>query len=307
MFVPAIAVHGGAGTILKELLTSELENQYHTALQQAVEDGFKLLKKGHSSLDAVCATVAALEDCELFNAGKGSVFTATGSHEMDASVMWGKDKSAGAVSGVKGIKNPILLARQVMEKTEHIYLSGQGAIEFALENGFEILPDSYFYTSSRYEQWLELKGTGKTQLDHADHKKSLGTVGAVALDQKGNLAAATSTGGMTNKKFGRVGDSPLIGAGTYASNSTCAISCTGHGEYFIREVVAYDVSCLMEYGRLSLKDACELVVHQKLKNIGAEGGLIAVDRQGNLELPFNSPGMYRAWQKEGFPVKSAIF
>lgn len=288
----SIAIHGGAGTILRSTMTPDLQLQYETGLQQALDKGYKILEAGGSSLDAVEAAVMMLEDFPLFNAGKGAVFNNIGKHEMDASIMFGKGLEAGAVCGVGNIKNPVQLARAIMERSGHVLLSGQGAEIFARQQNIPFEDDAYFYTEQRYRQWQEALKEDKVQMDHSD--KKFGTVGAVALDKNGNLAAATSTGGMTNKKFGRVGDSPVIGAGTYANNNTCAVSCTGHGELFMRSVVAYDISCLMEYKGLSLKDACDVVVYDKLVKIGGEGGLIAIDKQGNIEMPFNSEGMYRA-------------
>ncbi|MBL7719367.1 MAG: isoaspartyl peptidase/L-asparaginase [Flavipsychrobacter sp.] len=273
-------------------MTDELQAQYEQGLNDALEAGYTILKSGGSSLDAVEQAVARLEDFPLFNAGKGSVFNNAGKHEMDASIMNGKDLSAGAVSGVNGIRNPIFLARAVMDHSEHVLLSGKGAEAFAAQQNIATASEDYFYNEFRYQQWQEALKEDRVQMDHSD--KKFGTVGAVAMDKTGNLAAATSTGGMTNKKFGRVGDSPLIGAGTYANNHTCAVSCTGHGELFIRAVVAYDISCLMEYKGLSLSEACAIVVHDKLKKIGGEGGLVAVDSKGHIEMPFNSEGMYRA-------------
>jgi beta-aspartyl-peptidase (threonine type) len=304
----AIAVHGGAGTILPHLLTPEKEIAYKGALQSALLAGEKILAANGSSLDAVEAAVKVLEDCPLFNAGKGAVFNAAGGHEMDAAIMSGSDKRCGAVAGVSGVRNPVALARAVMEKTEHVLLIGLGAEAFAKANHFAMEAEDYFFDAFRHEQWLQAKAEDKMQLDHSENKeKKFGTVGAVAIDRMGNLAAATSTGGMTNKKFGRVGDTPIIGVGTYANNNTCAISCTGHGEYFMKEVVAYDISCLMEYKNCSLEEACEIVVQQKLKAIGGEGGLIAVDKHGNLSLPFNSAGMYRGFVKEGEEPMVAIY
>jgi beta-aspartyl-peptidase (threonine type) len=294
--LPRIAIHGGAGTILKSEMSAEKEKAYKDALKEALEKGFKILEKNGSAIDAVSAAIASMEDCPLFNAGKGSVFNAMGGHEMDASIMNGADLSAGAVAGVRNIRNPIMLAKTVMQKSEHVFLMGEGAEIFARHNDIVFEDDDYFDDQLRYEQWMKIKATDTFQLDHSSEKK-FGTVGAVALDINGNLAAGTSTGGMTNKRFGRVGDSPIIGAGTYANNNTCAISCTGHGELFIRSVVAYDISCLMEYKGLSLKDACNIVVHDKLIKIKGEGGLIAIDKNGNIELPFNSEGMYRGWMK----------
>jgi L-asparaginase / beta-aspartyl-peptidase len=288
----SLAIHGGAGTILRSTMTPALQLEYESGLQVALDAGYSILAAGGSSLDAVEAAVASLEDFPLFNAGKGAVFNSAGRHEMDAAIMNGKTLEAGGVCGVNGVKNPVRLARAVMERSGHVLLAGIGAEDFARLQGFELESDTYFYTEQRYKQWQEALLQGKVQLDHSD--KKFGTVGAVALDKEGNLAAATSTGGMTNKKFGRIGDSPIPGAGTYANNNTCAISCTGHGELFIRSVVAYDISCLMEYKGLSLHDACELVVHDKLVKIGGEGGLVAVDKQGNISMPFNSEGMYRA-------------
>ncbi len=294
-----IAVHGGAGTILRGLMTPEKELLYKTGLNNAINKGYRILEAGGSSLEAVEAAVVVLEDFPLFNAGKGSVFTNTGTHEMDASIMDGKTLEAGAVSGISHIQNPVTLARAIKDKSGHVFLCGQEAEEFARVIGIPFQPDSYFYEESRYQQWQETKDTEGYQLDHAvknGEGEKFGTVGAVALDKHGNLAAATSTGGMTNKRYGRIGDSPIIGAGTYANNKTCAISCTGHGEFFIRAVVAYDISCLMEYKGLSLKQACDYVVKDKLVKMGGEGGLIAVDVLGNIELPFNTEGMYRGWK-----------
>jgi len=295
----AIAIHGGAGTITRGLLTPELEASYKQALREAVEIGDRILKRGGSALDAVSQSVRHMEENELFNAGKGSVFNHEGTHEMDAAIMDGKTLKAGAVSGVKNLKHPVLLAKAIMEKSEHVLLANAGAADFARKMNLEFAPDEYFFVQHRYEQYLKAKEEGQIVLDHTapgdmSTEKKFGTVGAVALDEFGNIAAATSTGGMTNKKWGRVGDSPIIGAGTYANNNTCAISCTGHGEFFIRSVVAYDISCLIEYKGLSLQAACDLVVNKKLVKLGGEGGLIAIDGKGNIEMPFNSEGMYRA-------------
>lgn len=293
----SIAIHGGAGTLLKGQMTPEKEVNYKETLQNALDIGFEILKSGQSATDAVTAAVRVMEDSPLFNAGKGSVFTADGTHEMDAAIMEGKTLQAGAVSLVSGIKNPILLARDVMEKSEHVFLAGNGAMNFAKSLGYTLEEAAYFYDELRHQQWQELKGTTDFQLDHSKSNKSkkskFGTVGAVACDQNGNLAAATSTGGMTNKNWGRIGDTAIIGSGNYANNATCAVSCTGSGEFFIRGVVAYDVSCLMEYKGLSLAEAADEVVHKRLLNIGGDGGLIAVDARGNVALPFNTEGMYR--------------
>ena len=304
----SIAIHGGAGTILKSSLTPEKEKDYKQALDKALQAGIKVLDEGSSALDAVEMAVIELENTPLFNAGKGSVFTSDGKHEMDASIMEGKLLNAGAVSMIKGVKNPIALARLVMEKSGHVFLAGAGAEAFARSTNCEFKEASYFYDEFRYQQWLSVKGTDTTQLDHAMNKEEkFGTVGAVAKDKHGNLAAATSTGGMTNKSFGRVGDTPMIGAGNYANNETCAVSCTGSGEFFIRGVVAYDVSCLMEYKGMTLYQACDEVIHSRLKKIGGDGGLIAVDHAGNLAMPFNTDGMYRASYKSGGSKIIAIY
>lgn len=291
----AIAIHGGAGTIAPHLLTSQLEIDYRSGLKAALEAGNRVLKSGGTATEAVLAAVVELENNPLFNAGKGGVFNHLGQHEMDAAIMEGQFLKAGAVCGVKNIKNPVLLAHAVMTKSPHVMMAGDGAEAFAKTVNIEFADNAYFHTEHRYQQWLDIKGTENYQLDHtAKSENKMGTVGAVALDKDGNIAAATSTGGMTNKKFGRVGDSPIIGAGTYANNETCAISCTGHGELFIRSVVAYDISCLMAYKGLTLKQACEIVVMDKLVKIEGEGGLVAIDAHGNIEMPFNSEGMYRA-------------
>lgn len=304
----SLAIHGGAGTITKASLTAEKERNYRNALESALRAGESILKGGGSAMDAVMAAIMNLEDCPLFNAGKGSVFTADAKHEMDASIMRGDTLEAGAVAGVMHVKNPIALARAVMEKSDHVMLAGAGAEAFAKENGIEFVPDTYFFTEQRFLQLKEAIHEGKIQLDHTlSEGKKFGTVGAVARDKQGHLAAGTSTGGMTNKKFNRIGDSPVIGAGTYANNHTCAVSCTGHGEYFLRAVVAYDISCLMEYKGLSLENACSLVVNDKLVKLGGEGGLVAVDTLGNFALPFNSEGMYRGMVSEKSDFKTAIY
>jgi len=293
----SIAIHGGAGTLIKGKMTADLETTYKRALDGALEAGFEVLKNGGTATDAVETSVRLLEDSPLFNAGKGSVFTAEGTHEMDAAIMEGLNLKAGAVSLITGIKNPVSLARDVMDKSEHVFLAGEGALGFAMENNYEIEKPDYFYDELRYQQWQEIKGSDSFQLDHSLKKDSkFGTVGAVACDSQGNLAAATSTGGMTNKKWGRVGDSPMIGAGNYANNKTCAVSCTGSGEFFIRGVVAYDVSCLMEYKGWSLEQAASEVIHKRILKINGDGGLIAVDNQGNVSMPFNTEGMYRAFK-----------
>lgn len=292
MKIPAIAIHGGSGTIAFDTKDSELEKQYLKGLGRALDEGFEMLTHGYSATECVCKAVTVLEDCDLFNAGKGSVFTAKGQHEMDAAIMDGKTLKAGAVAGLQGVKNPVLVAYDVLQHTPFVMIAGEEAIEYARQNNFQFEPDSYFYTQLRYNQWQEIRGSGEVKLDHSG-EGAFGTVGAVAVDVEGNVAAATSTGGMTNKAWGRVGDSPLIGAGTYANNKTGAISCTGHGEYFIRGVLAYDVACRMEYGAKNLKQAANEVIHEKLKRMGGDGGLIAVNSSGDICMPFNTKGMYR--------------
>ncbi len=303
----ALAIHGGAGTIARASLTPADEKQYRAALEAALTIGYDLLRDGGAALDAVEAAVRSLEDCPLFNAGRGAVFTHDGHHEMDAALMSGHNKLAGAVAGVRQVQNPIRAARLVMDHTEHVLLSYPGADELAREHGLPLQPVEYFFTQKRYDQLQDAIASGKMQLDHAaDPNWKKGTVGAVARDQHGHLAAATSTGGMTNKRYSRIGDTPLIGAGTWA-DARCAISCTGNGEYFIRAVAAYDVACLMEYKGLALAEACRVVVQDKLAPVGGEGGLIAVDAAGNITLPFNSEGMYRASRVEGGAALVAIY
>ena len=327
----ALAIHGGAGTILKSSMTPTLENEYRESLKTALETGWEILKNGGNALDAVEEAVVSLENVPLFNAGKGSVFTHDEKNEMDAAIMDGKNLNAGAVASVKNVKNPIKLARLVMEKTEHILLAGIGADEFAMEMRVDFEPDEYFFTNFRYEQLLSARKKGTVELDHApdeaqspkskaqssklkaqsplnpkskiqNPKSKSGTVGAAACDFLGNVAAATSTGGMTNKKFGRIGDTPIIGAGTYADNQTCAVSCTGHGEFFMKTVAAYDVACRMQYKNVSLNEAANETV-ENLRELGGEGGLIAVDAFGNVALPFNSEGMYRGFiTSDGEPI-----
>jgi len=293
-----LVIHGGAGTIQREKMTKEKEAAYQKALSDAINAGYSILERGGSAIDAVKAAVISLEDNDLFNAGKGSVFAKDGSQEMDAAIMDGKTLDAGAVAAVRNIKNPIELAYEVMHNSEHVLLIGKGANDFAHKQGLKMEPDEYFFSQFRYNQWQAVKDTDDVTLDHSNEPvnqdKKFGTVGAVACDKDGNLAAATSTGGMTNKDYGRVGDSPLIGIGNYANNKTCAISCTGHGELFIRAVAAYDVSALMEYKGLSLEEAMEEVVNKKLVAIGGEGGMIGVDAKGNPAMLLNSAGMYRA-------------
>ena len=305
----SLVIHGGADTILRSVMTPDLEKAYLLALQEALEVGYGLLENGGSSLEAVKAAVMSLEDCILFNAGKGSVFAKDGSQEMDASIMEGKTLMAGAVSAVRNIRNPVELAYTVMTKSQHVMLNGKGAYDFAILNGIKTEPDDYFFSPFRYDQWKQMQDSDEAALDHnvSLTDKKFGTVGAAALDKHGNIAAATSTGGMTNKQFGRVGDSPIIGAGTYANNKTCAISCTGHGEPFIRAVTAYDVSCLMEYKGLSLEEAMNVVVHDKLIKMDGEGGMIGVDANGNTAMVFNSEGMYRGMKNSSGKNIIAIY
>lgn len=302
----ALAIHGGAGTIRRAEMSAEREAAYRDGLRRALRRGWEVLDGRGAALDAVEATVRAMEDDPLFNAGRASVFTHDGKHEMDAAIMSGRDLRAGAVAAVGGIKNPIVLARRVMEESPHVLMCGRGAEEFARELACEFAPPEYFFDQFRHEQLLQARREHEVRLDHSPVKK-FGTVGAVARDHRGNLAAATSTGGMTNKRFGRVGDTALIGAGTYADDRTCAVSCTGHGEFFIRVVAAYDVACLMKYKGLSLTEACEQVVGVTLREMGGEGGLVAVDHHGNLALSFNSEGMYRAWITSGQEARVAIY
>ena len=295
-----IVIHGGAGTILKEDMEPALEKAYMDVLQAALDAGYGVLQQGGSSVNAVKAAIVVMEDNVLFNAGRGAVFTKKGVQEMDAAIMDGIDLKAGAVTGVRNVRNPIMLATEVMLHSNHVFLSGKGANDFAIKQGIKLEPDEYFFSQFRYDQWKAIRDSDNYSLDHTNHQleellrdKKFGTVGAVACDSNGNLAAATSTGGMTNKKYGRIGDSPVIGCGTYANNKTCAISCTGHGEMFIRSVAAYDVSCLMEYKGLNLQQAMDEVVNKKLVAIGGEGGMIGVDADGNYAMVLNSAGMYR--------------
>lgn len=296
----SLVIHGGAGTILKEDMTPELEDAYLKSLEIALAAGYAVLEEGGNAANAVKAAIVILEDNTLFNAGRGAVFTKKGVQEMDAAIMNGKDLAAGAVAGVRNVRNPIELAMEVMRNSNHVFLSGKGANDFAIKQGIKLEPDEYFFSQFRYDQWKQLRDSDNYSLDHTNKQveelmkdKKFGTVGAAACDINGNIAAATSTGGMTNKKYGRIGDSPIIGAGTYANNKTCAISCTGHGEPFIRAVAAYDVSCLMEYKGMSLAEAMEQVINVKLPEMDGEGGMIGVDAQGNMSLLFNSAGMYR--------------
>jgi L-asparaginase / beta-aspartyl-peptidase len=297
------AIHGGAGTILRSQMTASREKEYRDKLTEALLSGYNILKKGGASLDAVESAIRLMEDSPLFNAGKGAVFTNAGTNELDASIMDGKTLKAGAVASLKHIKNPISLARLVMEKSKHVMMVGEGAEKFATEQGIELVPQSYFYTEQRWKglqrekaaeaEKNKLPATKKPEKAHAElvgHE--YGTVGAVALDQGGNIAAGTSTGGVSNKKWGRVGDSPIIGAGTYANNRTCGVSATGDGEYFIRSVVAHDLSVLLEYRGLRLQEAADAVI-AKVDKLGGKGGLITIDKDGNIAMSFSTAGMYR--------------
>ena len=311
--LPVIAIHGGAGTITRAALSAEQEARYHEALDYVLQGGQAILEKGGSALDAVTEAVFRLEECPLFNAGKGAVFTHAGTHELDASIMDGRTLAAGAVACVKSLRNPILAARRVMEDGRHVLLVGEGAETFARNAGLKTVPPDYYFTEARHAQWQRALAEGRFGLleglaaEPIDAETKMGTVGAVALDADGNLAAATSTGGVTDKRVGRVGDSPLIGAGCYANNRTVAVSCTGSGEMFIRMLSAYDVSALMEYRKLSLAEACDEVVMQKLPTINGRGGLIAIDAHGNVCLPFNTEGMYRGQARAGGPRRTAIY
>jgi L-asparaginase / beta-aspartyl-peptidase len=299
----SIVIHGGAGTILKEDMTPELEAAYTKGLDEALTAGYAVLEEGGSAVNAVKAAIVILEDNLLFNAGRGSVFTKKGVQEMDAAIMDGKNREAGAIAAVRNVRNPIELAAEVMRNSNHVFLSGKGANDFAIKQGIKLEPDEFFFSQFRYDQWKAIRDSDNYSLDHTHQKidelmrdKKFGTVGATACDKEGNIAAGTSTGGMTNKKYGRIGDSPILGAGTYAHNITCAISCTGHGEPFIKAVAAYDVAAHMEYKNMSLHDAMHDVVHKKLIELEGEGGMIGVDAKGNVSMMFNSAGMYRAMQ-----------
>ena len=309
-----LVIHGGAGTILKEDMTPDLEAAYLSGLEDGLTTGYAVLEEGGTAVNAVKAALVVMEDNLLFNAGRGSVFTKKGVQEMDAAIMDGTTLNAGSVAGVRNVRNPIELATEVMRNSNHVFLSGKGANDFAIKQGIKLEPDEYFFSQFRYDQWKAIRDSDNYSLDHTHQRleelmkdRKFGTVGAVACDQQGNIAAATSTGGMTNKKYGRIGDSPLIGIGTYANNKTCAISCTGHGEPFIRAVAAHDVSCLMEYKGMSLRDAMYVVVHDKLPQLDGEGGMIGVDAQGNPVMIFNSAGMYRGFRSSEGLSEVAIY
>ena len=311
-----IVIHGGAGTILKENMTDSLEQAYREKLEEAIRTGHEILANGGTALEAVQRTINVMEDSPLFNAGKGAVFTNAGTNELDASIMDGETLNAGAVAGVTTVKNPINLAYEVMVNSEHVMLGGKGAEEFAKQQGIEIVDPQYFYTKNRYKSLQRIRDKEKTELDH-DGKTAFvdsfikdskfGTVGCAALDKNGNLAAGTSTGGMTNKRWGRIGDAPIIGAGTYANNATCAVSSTGWGEFFIRGMVAHDISALMEYKGLSLQEAAREVIQEKIPALGGDGGIVAIDHEGNVAMEFNTAGMYRAKMNKKGELEIGIY
>ena len=309
-----IVIHGGAGTILKENMSDSLESAYRKKLKEAISVGHEILKNGGTSLEAVTKTINIMENSPLFNAGKGAVFTHDGSNELDASIMDGATLNAGAIAGVKHIKNPIDLARDVMQKSEHVMLYGSGAEEFAQTLGYKMMDTSYFYTKNRYESLQKVlekeKSKNEMKISFEDpfiKNSKFGTVGCAALDKHGNLAAGTSTGGMTNKRWNRIGDAPIIGAGTYANNATCAVSSTGWGEYFIRAVVAYDISALMEYKGMTLQEAASEVIQKKVPALGGDGGIVAIDKDGNVAMEFNTSGMYRATMNSAGEITIGIY
>lgn len=294
----ALVIHGGAGNIYKKNIPDSLETLYKQKMNEALNAGIEILHNGGTSLEAVKATINIMEDSPLFNAGKGAVFTSEKTNELDASIMDGATLNAGAVAGVKHIKNPINAAIEVMQHSPHVMMTGEGAESFAKSQGIELVDAAYFFTERRYNQLLKIQEVDSSKQGRSNLKNDyykFGTVGAVGLDKYGNIVAGTSTGGMTNKKFGRVGDAPIIGAGTYANNKTCGISATGHGEYFIRAVVAHDISAIMEYKDLGIQEAADLVIHEKLVDLGGEGGVIGLDAKGNIMMSFNSNGMFRGY------------
>jgi len=298
----ALVLHGGAGVMSEKSMTPEMQKAYLADLNRALQVGDSVLSAGGNCMDAVVRTIMVMEDSPLFNAGKGAVFTHEGTVELDASVMDGKTLGAGAVAGVTDVRNPILLAKTVMEKSEHVFLTGKGASQFAVEQGFKLVPNSYFHTEKRYQQLQELL---KKEREAGQGDKH-GTVGCVALDRFGNIAAGTSTGGMNNKKYGRVGDAPIIGAGTYANNETGGLSCTGHGEYYIRLGFSRDISAMMEYQQLGIQKACQLEI-EKLTRLGGTGGVIGLDKDGNVAMEFNTSGMFRGYIKSTGEKHTAIF
>ena len=298
----AIVIHGGAGVMSKDKMSAEVQNEYLSKLNEALELGEKLLKEGVTGIDVVVKVINVMEDSPLFNAGKGAVFTNDEKVELDASIMEGKELKAGAVAGVRDIKNPINAAREVMLHSEHVFLSGKGASEFAKKQGLEIVPNKYFYTEKRLESLKQLKKKERERTA----KDNMGTVGCVVLDTFGNLCAGTSTGGMNNKRYGRIGDAPIIGAGTYANNKTCAVSCTGHGEYYIRLGFARDISAMLEYKDMTVEKACKAEIG-KLDELKGTGGVIALDRYGNIAMEFNTSGMFRGYIKSDGQKEVAIF
>ncbi len=303
----SIAIHGGAGAMSKGKLTPEQELEIKTVLKNIIEEGLVNLQEGASALDVVQQAVNRLEDCPWFNAGKGAVFNHQGSHELDASIMCGKTLEAGAVSGIRYSPNPVDVARAVMDHSPHVYLGGEGAEQFVRDQGLRQVDNGYFSTEMRRQQWQTAIKAEKVILEPTQNDYKYGTVGAVARDKHGNLAAATSTGGITNKQYGRIGDSPVIGSGTYANNHTCAVSATGHGEHFLRHVVAYNISSRMELANESLEQAAKHVVFHDLPSTQGSGGVIAVDKDGNVTLPFNTEGMYRGWGGSDEPAQSKIY
>lgn len=299
----SIALHGGAGVIKREFMSDSMEAVYSAKLEEAIRAGHEILAKGGKAEEAVLQTIQILEDSPLFNAGRGAVFTADAEVELDASIMHGGTLNAGAVAGVKTVKSPIQLAYQVLENSPHVLLSGKGAEQFAAQQGMELVQNEYFHTEHKKASLKRSKANESSSStgyfrDELIKNNKYGTVGCVALDMEGNLVAGTSTGGMTNKKFGRIGDAPIIGAGTYANNATCAVSATGHGEFFMRSVVAHDISALMEYQNLNLEQACKIVIQEKLRNLGGDGGVVAMDHYGHVVMEFNTPGMFRAQMNE---------
>ncbi|WP_306644047.1 isoaspartyl peptidase/L-asparaginase family protein [Sanyastnella coralliicola] len=297
----AIAIHGGAGHISRESIDSLTAERYASSLERAISHGILMLENGAESVQVVEEVIRIMEDDSLFNAGKGAVFTSEGRNELDASIMRGSDKNAGAVTGLTQIKNPISAARMVMDSSEHVFFSGEGATQFALQYDLDTVPPSYFRTAKSWNRYKKVKERSLVE------KEKMGTVGCVVLDKNGDLAAGTSTGGMTWKKHGRIGDSPMIGAGTYADNETCAVSCTGHGEYFIRTGVAHEISAQMKHGGKTLEAAAHDVIHQQLTEMGGTGGIISVDAQGNISLVFNTTGMFRASASSKKPLEVGIF
>jgi beta-aspartyl-peptidase (threonine type) len=301
--IPTIIIHGGAGTLIEDRYSEKEKEEYYSTLEDSLSKGYSCLSEGGSSLEAVCVSIAVLEDSPLFNAGKGSVFSSKGTIEMDASLMSGRDLSAGAVSCLKSVKNPIYVAKEVLENCEHVLLSGEGALSFSKEKKLPLMPDEYFFSEKRWEQLVEARKQGKVILDHSD---GIGTVGAVALDKNGDISAGTSTGGLTNRVWGRCSDSGQIGAGNYANNKTCAVSCTGTGDDFIRRVFAYDLSAMIEYKEMTLEESSKQAL-EKLRNIGGNGGVIVLNSKGEFSLDFISAGMFRGYKNSQKSCHVGIF